>query len=139
MTDGAKIQVSAVMTADVQIPFVYTIIHGTDPSRRSPRQSARTRSINLMGLVFETQEMEKEAFHLSFTDSTYGRNSLEIALDLGKRFHKVELLGQVEWYERRSTATGHSFIVGVSFLDVPPDALTVLRDFLQLAAQGKLH
>jgi hypothetical protein len=84
-----------------------------------------------MGLVFESQEMEKEGLHLSFTDSTYGRNSLEITLDLGKKFRNLELVGQVEWYERRSTAMGHAFIIGVGFIDVAPDVLSVLREYLQ--------
>jgi len=122
-----------VLTAEVQVPFKYTIIHGGTPSRRSAEQKARTRSLNLTGLVFETVEMEQDGLHLSFTDSTYGRNSLEITLDLGKKFRTVELLAQVEWYERRATAMGYAFIVGVGFIDVAADALSVLRDYLQQA------
>jgi|WetSurMetagenome_2_1015567.scaffolds.fasta_scaffold490294_2 hypothetical protein len=121
----------AIMTAEVQVPFKFTIIHGGDPSLRSSPQKAMTRSLNLMGLVFECQAMDADGFHLSFTESAYGRNSLEITLDLGKKFGEVELLGQVEWYERRSTAIGFNFIVGVSFVDVQADELTALRDFLQ--------
>lgn len=133
MSDRTKSSPPAVLIAEVQVPFKYTIIHGGAPSRRSSEQKARTRSLNLMGLVFEIAEMEQEGLHLSFTDSTYGRNSLEITMDLGKKFGAVELVGQVEWYERRSTAMGYAFIVGVGFIDVPADVLSVLRDFLQQA------
>jgi hypothetical protein len=74
--------------------------------------------------------MNQGGYHLSFTESTYGRNSLEITLDLGKQLGEIEVLGQVEHYERRSTTTGHSFIVGVSFIDVQADELAALREFL---------
>lgn len=131
MSNQAKTRPPAVLTAEIQVPFKYTIIHGGTPSRRSSEQKARTRSLNLMGLVFESPEMEKDGLHLSFTDSTYGRNSLEIMLDLGKKFRTIELVGQVEWYERRSTAMGHAFIIGVGFIDVAADVLSVLRDYLQ--------
>jgi len=133
MSDHGRQRPPAVLAAEVQVPFKYTIIHGGSPSRRSAEQKARTRSLNLVGLVFETTEMEKDELHLSFTDSSYGRNSLEITLDLGKKFKTVELVGQVEWYERRSTAVGHAFIVGVGFIDVAADVLSLLRDYLQQA------
>ncbi len=133
MSDRPLARAYAIMTAEVQVPFKFTVIHGGDPSLRSSRQKASTRSLNLMGLVFETQAMEADGFHLSFTESAFGRNSLEITLDLGKKFGGVELLGQVEWYERRATAIGYNFIVGVSFIDVQTDELTALRDFLQQA------
>jgi hypothetical protein len=133
MADLSKPHEGAVTTAEIQIPFTFTIIHGIDPSRRSNEYKAKTRSLNLMGLVFEAPEMERDGFHLSFTDTTYGRNSLEIVLDLGKRFQSVEVIGQVEWYERRSTTAGHAFIVGVGFIDVPADALQILREYLQQA------
>ncbi|MBI4963888.1 MAG: hypothetical protein HY913_11480 [Desulfomonile tiedjei] len=131
MSDRTKSRPPAVLTAEVQVPFKYAIVHGGSPSRRSAEQKAQTRSLNLMGLVFETSDMEKDGLHLSFADSTYGRNSLEIKLDLGKKFRTVEVVGQVEWYERRSTAMGHAFIVGVGFLDVAADVLSLLRDYLQ--------
>lgn len=118
-------------TWDIQIPFKYIVIHGTDPSRRSSQQKAVTKSLNLQGLIFESPKMEVEGFHLSFTETTYGRNSLEISLDLGKRFGTIEVMGQVEWYERRTSYGGHAFIVGIGFIDVQADALAVLRDFLQ--------
>lgn len=119
------------LTADLQIPFKYTIIHGTDPSKKSAQQKGITKSLNLQGLIFEAPSMEAEGYHLSFTETTYGRNSLEITLDLGKRFGVIEVIGQVEWYERRTTVMGTSFIVGVNFIDVQADALAVLREFLQ--------
>lgn len=133
MSDGTKSHGAAVTAVEIQVPFSFTIIHGTDPARRSNAYKARTRSLHLMGLVFESPEMDHEGFHLSFTDTTYGRNSLEIILDLGKKFQKVEVMGQVEWYERRSTAVGYCFIVGVGFIDVPADALQILRDYIQQA------
>jgi hypothetical protein len=119
------------VAAEVQVPFKYTVIHGEDPSRRSPQYKAVTRSLNLNGLIFETQKIESDGFHLSFTSGTFARNFLEIALDLGKRFSNVEVLGQVEFYERRSTIVGHAFLVGVNFVDVSAEALGALRDFLQ--------
>jgi hypothetical protein len=133
MADRSKPHAGAVTTAEIQVPFTFTIIHGTDPSRRSNEYKAITRSLNLMGLVFEVPEMEKDGYHLSFTDTTYGRNSLEMILDLGKKFQNVEVMGQVEWYERRSTTSGHAFTVGVGFIDVPADSQQVLREYLQQA------
>jgi len=121
---------SPIMTVEVQLPFTYTVIHGGDPSLRSSLQKAKTRSLNLVGLVFESPSMEVGGFHLSFTESAYGRNSLEITLDLGKKLGSVELLGQVEWYERRATLIGHSFMVGIAFIDVQADELTALREYL---------
>jgi hypothetical protein len=118
--------------AEIQLPFKFTVVHGADPSRRSSEQKAVTRSINLQGLIFETPNMEADSYHLSFTESTYGRNSLEISLDLGKRFGTIELAAQVDWYERRATALGHCFSVGVSFLDVPTDVMAILREYLQI-------
>jgi hypothetical protein len=131
MADKSDSLMHSTIAAEVQVPFKYTVIHGEDPSRRSPLYKAVTRSLNLNGLIFETQKMESDGFHLSFTGGTFGRNFIEIALDLGKRFSTVEVLGQVEWYERRSTIIGHAFLVGVSFVDVHVEALAALRDFLQ--------
>jgi hypothetical protein len=118
-------------TADIQLPFRFSVIHGTDPTRKSSQQKGLTKSINLIGLVFETSKMEIDGYHLSFTESTYGRNSLEITLDLGKRSGNVELIGQVDWYERRPTPMGYTFVIGVSFIDIQADALALLREFLQ--------
>jgi hypothetical protein len=131
MADKVDNQVHSPIAAEVQVPFKYTVIHGEDPSRRSPQYKAVTRSLNLNGLIFETQKMEADGFHLSFTSGTFARNFVEIALDLGKRFSSVEVLGQVEFYERRSTIIGHAFLVGVSFVDLSVEALAALRDFLQ--------
>ncbi|MGO9566240.1 MAG: hypothetical protein ACLP5H_01740 [Desulfomonilaceae bacterium] len=131
MVDRADNPMHSTIAAEVQIPFNYTVIHGEDPSRRSPQYKAVTRSLSLTGLIFETQKMEADGFHLSFTGGTFARNFLEISLDLGKRFSTVEVLSQVEFYERRSTIIGHAFLVGVSFVDVHVEALAALRDFLQ--------
>lgn len=118
--------------AEIQLPFRFTVVHGADPSRKSSEQRAVTKSINLQGLIFETPSMEADQFHLSFTESTYGRNSLEISLDLGKKYGTIELVAQVDWYERRPTALGHSFSVGVTFLEVPADIMGILREYLAL-------
>jgi hypothetical protein len=117
--------------ADLQVPFKYTIIHGADPARRSPQQKGVTKSLNLQGLIFESPSVEIGGFHISFTETTYGRNSMEILMDLGRRYGTIEAIGQVEWYERRSTVFGTSFIIGVTFIDVQADAMTLLREFLQ--------
>jgi hypothetical protein len=119
------------LMAELQVPFKYTIIHGADPSRKSPQQKSVTKSLNLQGLIFEAPTVEQGGFHISFTETTYGRNSLEITMDLGRRYGTIEAVGQVEWYERRSTVFGTSFIIGVNFIDVQTDALAVLREFLQ--------
>ena len=130
MSDKVNPHPSAIMTAEVRVPFRYTIVHGADPSLKSVEQRATTRSLNLVGLIFETSSMNQDGFHLSFTESTFGRNSLEITLDLGKKLGEIEVLGQVDYYERRSTTEGHSFIVGVGFIDVQADELALLREFL---------
>ncbi|MBI5249208.1 MAG: hypothetical protein HY912_06915 [Desulfomonile tiedjei] len=118
--------------AEIQLPFRFIVVHGSDPSRRSAEQKAVTKSINLQGLIFETPAMAVDDYHLSFTESTYGRNALEISLDLGKKYGTIELVAQVDWYERRSTALGHCFSVGVSFIDLPSDIMGILRDYLQV-------
>ena len=130
MSKKVSTQPSATLTADVRVPFRYIVVHGGDPSLRSAEQNGTTRSLNLVGLTFETTQMEVDGFHLSFTESTYGRNALEITLDLGKKLGEIEILGQVDYYERRATAVGHAFIVGVSFVDIQADELAALREFL---------
>lgn len=135
MSDKPRRRIAAHMTADVHVPFRYRIVHGRDPSRKSSEQTARTKSLNLVGLSFETPHIEVEDFHLSFTEASYGRNSLEIVLDLGKRLGEVDLLGQVEWYESRQTQAGQYFIVGVGFIDVQADVMAAMREFLK-HAQG---
>ncbi|MGO9121612.1 MAG: hypothetical protein ACLQPD_28880 [Desulfomonilaceae bacterium] len=128
-----QIRPPANVTADVQVPFSFTVMLGEDPSRRSHPQKTVTRSLSLMGLVFESPTMEPEGFHLSFTPTSFSQNLLEITLNLGKKFPPIEVLGQVDWNEKRSTVQGHSFLIGVSFIDLQPDALVVLRQFLQTA------
>jgi hypothetical protein len=119
------------LMADLQVPFKYTVIHGADPGRKSAQQRAVTKSLNLQGLIFESPTVEIAGFHISFTETTYGRNSLEISMDLGRRYGAIEAIGQVEWYERRSTVFGTTFIIGVTFIDVQADAMALLREFLQ--------
>jgi hypothetical protein len=131
MSNKKELRAYVGTTVDVRVPFRYVIIHGSDPSLRSSEQRATTLNLNLAGLSFETESMDQAGFHLSFTESTFGRNSLEIRLDLGKKIGEIEVLGQVEWYERRLTAMGHNFVVGVSFLDVQADELAALREFLR--------
>ncbi|MGB6067101.1 MAG: hypothetical protein WBG50_20020 [Desulfomonilaceae bacterium] len=131
MVEKAKILIHSTIAAETEVRFKYTVIHGENPTRRSPQYKAVTRSLSLSGLIFEAQKMEADGFHLSFSGGTFARNFLEIVLDLGRRFSAVEVLGQVEWYERRPTVAGHAFSVGVGFVDIQVEALTVLRDFLQ--------
>ena len=125
--------IPTLMTTDVQVPFRYRIVHGHDPSRKSAEQKAHTRSLNLAGLVFESKEVVKDGFHLSFTESSFGRNFLEISLDLGKKFRVIEVMGEVECYELRSSAAGETFIVGITFMDIQADDLAALREFLSQA------
>lgn len=119
------------LQADVKVPFTYVVVHGSDPTRRTGEQKAYTRTLQLQGMIFETSHIEVEGFHLSFTESSFGRNYLEIVLDLGKRWPPVEVTGQVEWYERRPTPQGYTFIVGISFVDIQADAQTIIRDYLK--------
>ena len=112
MVDKADNLMHSTFAAEVQLPFKYTVIHGEDPSRRSPQYKAVTRSLHLNGLIFETQKMEVDGFHLSFTGGTFGRNFLEIALDLGKRSNTVEVLGQVEWYRKACNRYRPRFLSG---------------------------
>jgi hypothetical protein len=134
MSEKISTRLPATM-AEIQLHFKFIVIHGADPGRRSPEQKAVTKSINLTGLIFETPHMEVDGFHLSFTESTYGRNSLEISLDLGKKYGTLELVAQVDWYERRHTALGYAFSVGVSFMDMPTDIMAILREYLQVQRQ----
>jgi hypothetical protein len=131
MTDQTR--PPANVTADIQVSFSFRVVHGDDPSRRSEPHKTVTRSLSLMSLVFESPSMEVGGFHLSFTPMSFAQNLLEITLDLGKKFKPIEVLGQVDWYEKRSTIQGHTFLVGVNFVDLQPDALVILRQFLQTA------
>jgi hypothetical protein len=131
MTDQIRKKKPAIMTADITVPFRYSIIHGLDPGKKSPEQKAVTKALNMVGLIFGVDKMEKDGFHLSFTENSYSRNILEISLDLGAKSRNLELLGQVDWYERRLTSEGNNFMVGVSFVDPPADALEILKEFLR--------
>ncbi len=124
--------------ADVQAPFKFVIVHGNDPARKSAAQKAFTKTISLNGLIFDSISMDYDGFHLSFTESSYGRNFLEVTLDLGKRFGPIEFLGQVDWYERRPTPTGYVFSVGLSYVDVQADALAIIREFIQQAKTNRI-
>jgi hypothetical protein len=124
-------------TAEIQIWFQYRVVHGTDPSKKSSLQKAVTKSLSLQGLAFDSPRVDIDGFHLSFTEASYGRNSLEIKLDLGKRFGEVEVVGQVEWYERRMTAAGPGFSVGVGFTNMTADATAILREYLQAGRSAR--
>ncbi len=131
MSDSTSSRPHASISVEVRIPFTYVVVHGDDPSLRSPLQKAVTKSLHLMGLAFETSKMEVGPLHLSFTTSKLGRNLLEITMDLGTRFPVIEAIGQVDWYEKRSGVRGESFMVNVSFIDLQADAVVVLRQYLQ--------
>lgn len=123
------------ITAEVKIPFSFRVIHGDTPSKRSNEHRSTTRSLNITGLVFESATIVVDGFHLSFTESSFGRNSLEIKLDLGTNFGLIEALGQVEYYEKRVTGGREVFLVGVEFIDMPADAQQTLREYLSLRRQ----
>ncbi len=123
------------LTAEIQIPFKFRIIDGRDPSRSSSTHKAFTKSINLSGLVFRSPKMMVDSLHLSFADGAYGRNMIEMVLSLGGKFEKVQLLGQVEWYEKHTTAQEDSFMVGIGFVDIQADAGATLREYLQSIKQ----
>lgn len=128
--DG-KDRMRALIGQEIQVPFRFSVIDGEDPSRRSQELTAKTRQLSLNGLVFDATQMDVgDGFHLSFADSGRGRNFLEIVIHLGRQFSDIEVLGQVEWYEKRTTARDQSFIVRVDFVDVSADALAMLREFL---------
>jgi hypothetical protein len=138
MTDKPEQRTFVGVTTDAKIPFTFVIVHGINSSVRSSQHKATTRSLNLTGLTFDTESIEYDGLHLSFTESAYGRNSLEINLDLGKKIGEINVFGQVEWYERRTTVTGHMFVVGVSFIDVQADETSALREFVQqVPSQGR--
>ncbi|MBM3298414.1 MAG: hypothetical protein FJY85_00495 [Deltaproteobacteria bacterium] len=138
MTDRPEQRTFFGVTVDARIPFTFVLVHGINSTVRSSEHKSTTRSVNLTGLTFETESIHYDGLHLSFTESAYGRNSLEIKLDLGKKIGEISVIGQVSWYERRATATRHTFIVGVSFIDVQADEMVALREFLQQAqSQGR--
>jgi hypothetical protein len=121
----------ATESAEVAVPFKFTVLDGEDPSNRSGEHKAFTKAVTLSGFIFETPTMEADGFHLSFASGSFGRNVLEVQLELGKKWGVVELLAQVEWYEKRSTPMGGIFIVGVGYIDISADSLAELREFLQ--------
>jgi|GEM_PF-1300886 len=126
-------EVSEVTRADVRVPFKFTVIHGDDPARRSDQHSAITRSLSLTGLILDTPKMVWDGFHLSFTEYSFARNSLELVLDLGKHFGTVDCLAQVEWYERQ---TADVFSVGVEFSEMHADARNVIKRFIEFCIQA---
>jgi hypothetical protein len=136
MTDKVSSRPAGSVSVDVPISFTYVIVHGDDPSLRAPLQKAKTKTLHLMGLTFETPRLEVGPLHISFTTSKLGRNLLEITLDLGKKFPAIEAIGQVDWYEKRSSVRGESFMVNVSFIDLQADAVVVLRQFLQTVRES---
>lgn len=107
MTDQTR--PPANVTADIQVSFSFRVVHGDDPSRRSEPAKTVTRSLSLMGLVFESPSMEVGGFHLSFTPMSFAQNLLEITLDLGKKFKPIEVLGQVDWYKSVRLSKGIRF------------------------------
>lgn len=131
-------RIRAATIVEAAVPFKFRVVHGTDPSRKSSEQKAVTKSLSMTALVFEIAGVEVDGMHISFTEETFGRNFLEIRLDLGKKWPAVTLLGQVEWYEARHSRLAHVFAVGVSFVDIQPDATVVLRDYLR-ALQSMLR
>lgn len=131
MADKTVGRYAGAMQADVKLPFTFVVVHGSDPTRRSVEQKAYTRTLQLQGMVFEVSDIEVDGFHISFTESSFGRNYLEIVLDVGKRWPSVPLTGQVEWYERRATPQGYIFMIGISFVDIQADAQAVLREYLK--------
>ena len=120
-------------TTNAQTPFTFRIVHGADPTRKSEEHKAFTRTLSLGGLIFETPVVELDGLHLSFTEASFGRNFLEIHLDLGRKLESIQLSGQVEWYESRPGVRGNVFIVGVSFVEIQPDALALLRQYIRRA------
>jgi hypothetical protein len=130
---GAQSSVSGRESAsrDVRVDFSFVIVDGEDPSKRSAPQKGVTRTLGLTGMVFEPETMEMDGFHLSFAASGFGRNSLDITLELGKKYGSIEIFGEVEWYEKRVTQSREVFIVGVGFADIQADSMTVFRDYLR--------
>jgi hypothetical protein len=130
MTDKTIGRIHTRVTVETQVPFRFRIVHGEDPSRKSAEQKAVTKSLGLAGLVFEASAVELDGFHISFTEASFGRNFMEIDLDLGRKFPGVSVIGQVEWYENRPGPRGAIFIIGVSFVDLQADAAAILRQFI---------
>lgn len=111
----------------IRVPFKFTIVHADDPDLTSGPHKAMTRDLTTSGLIFHARSMVMGGLHLSFTEASFSRNLMEISLELARRAKPIELLGQVEWYERRA---GEDFIVGVSFLDLSGETFEILREFV---------
>ena len=62
MTDKVSSRPAGSVSVDVPIPFTYVIVHGDDPSLRSPMQKATTKSLHLMGLTFADTQARSGAF-----------------------------------------------------------------------------
>lgn len=120
-------------TTNAQTPFKFRIVHGADPTRKSEEHKAFTRTLSLAGLIFETPVVELDGLHLSFTEASFGRNFMEINLDLGRKLEPIQVIGQVEWYESRPGIRENMFIVGVTFLEIQPDAMALLRQYIKMA------
>jgi hypothetical protein len=120
-------------TTNAQTPFKFRIVHGADPTRKSGEHKAFTRTLSLGGLIFESPVVELDGLHISFTEASFGRNFLEIILDLGRKIEPIQVVGQVEWYESRPGIRENVFIVGVSFLDMQPDSLALLRQYIKMS------
>ncbi|MBI5569723.1 MAG: hypothetical protein HY914_07245 [Desulfomonile tiedjei] len=136
MTDIGHIRAATVVEAAV--PFRFKVVHGVDPSRKSSEQKAMTKSVSMTGLVFEIGGVEVDGMHISFTEESFGRNFLEIHLEVGRKFEAIRVMGQVEWYEARLSRMAHVFVVGVIFVDIQPDAIVILREYLR-SLQGLLR
>jgi hypothetical protein len=137
MSDIKSGRSTAVTSVSLPVPFRFRVVHGMESSRKSTEQRAVTRQLSLSGLIFEIPVVEVDGMHISFTEASFGRNFMEITLDLGKKTDPIEILGQVEWYESRYTPRGDIFIVGVSFVDIPADAIALLRGFIRRVASAR--
>jgi hypothetical protein len=133
MTDKSSGRITAATTIDTQTPFRFRIVHGADPTRKSEEYKAVTRTLSLGGLIFETPVVERDGLHISFTEASFGRNFLEIFLDLGRKLPSIQVIGQVEWYESRPAIRENVFVVGVTFVEIQPDAVALLRQHLRIA------
>jgi hypothetical protein len=131
MTDRTGGRISAVASVDTPVSFAFRVVHGADSARRSEERRAVTKSLSLSGLVFEIPTVDVDGLHISFTEESFGRNYLEIVLDPGRKLPPIDVLGQVEWYESRTTPRGDIFIVGVIFVDIQADAIALLKSLIR--------
>ncbi len=134
MNERTSSRGAAATTIDTHTPFRFRIVHGADPTRKSEEHKAVTRTLSLGGLIFETPVVERDGLHISFTEASFGRNFLEINLDLGRKLPPIQVVGQVEWYESRPGLRENVFIVGVSFVEMQADAVALLRQYIRMAS-----